>query len=335
MFHPVKAELTAQQPHWTGQLRSRKSQTASALQSASQSKQPAGTSTLAGGNKPLLSASYDAVPDCVWSELKPSVTNTLQSSTHLLEQSEQHVSVDGALVGLIKDDHTVVPQHVIQQTLPQQHAISHVLDVSLWAGAVLKADRVPDLHPHIRQHHYLGRVLHGTGSVITLQAPQTTLVPRHAGCDTTRPQDSLWTGLRGGGAIISPQLLPSHPYPRVYRSCAADLTRQPTPQVKKLLQPHLFSQAHSLLLCHTLGYAHGGNAARLCAADLAPLAEAGLLQVLRHLCGLAAACLTNDHQHLRGNNTATQRHSNTKNLRLLCKAEVARQGLRALLVAQS
>lgn len=85
-----------------------------------------------------------------------------------------------------------------------------------------------------------------------------------AGCDTRKPKQR-----RKLHAPLSPQLL-----------------------------THLLAQAHSLLLSHTLGNAHGGHAARLCAADLAALAEARLLEVLRHLRGLAAARLANHHQHL-------------------------------------
>lgn len=44
-----------------------------------------------------------------------------------------------------KGVHAHLAQHVVQQRLAQQHAVSHVLDHRLLAGAVLKADGVADL----------------------------------------------------------------------------------------------------------------------------------------------------------------------------------------------
>jgi hypothetical protein len=61
---------------------------------------------------------------------------------------------------------------------------------------------------------------------------------------------------------------------------------------------HLLSQADSLLLGNTFGNAHGSHTTGLRTAQLASLAESSLLQVLCHLRGLAAARLTNHHQHL-------------------------------------
>lgn len=47
---------------------------------------------------------------------------------HLPEQPEEHVGVEGALMGLVHDDGAVVIQVRFPQGLSQQDAISHVLD---------------------------------------------------------------------------------------------------------------------------------------------------------------------------------------------------------------
>lgn len=44
------------------------------------------------------------------------------------------------------DESPVGRQVRLPQELPQQHAVSHVLDQGLVGGAVLKADGVADLH---------------------------------------------------------------------------------------------------------------------------------------------------------------------------------------------
>lgn len=61
---------------------------------------------------------------------------------------------------------------------------------------------------------------------------------------------------------------------------------------------YLLPQTHSLLFCHTLGNAHGCHTPGLGATNLAPGGEAGLLEVLSHLGGLATASFTNHHKHL-------------------------------------
>ena len=63
----------------------------------------------------------------------------------LLEQPQQYVGADGALMRLI-DHHDLVPaQAVVQQGLSQQHAVGHVLDAGGGGGAVVKADLVAHL----------------------------------------------------------------------------------------------------------------------------------------------------------------------------------------------
>ena len=66
---------------------------------------------------------------------------------HLLEDAEEDVGVEGALVGLVHDDGAVVVQVPLAQGLPQQHAVRHVLYHRLLARAVLKADCVAHLRP--------------------------------------------------------------------------------------------------------------------------------------------------------------------------------------------
>ena len=63
----------------------------------------------------------------------------------LLHQPEQHVRVDRALVRLVEHDDGVLLEVRVDQALPEQHAVRHVLDFRLGARAVLEADRVADL----------------------------------------------------------------------------------------------------------------------------------------------------------------------------------------------
>ena len=65
--------------------------------------------------------------------------------TWCLEEAEEDVGVDGALVCLIEHDDGVGRQGVVQQCLAQQHPIRHVFDHRLRAGAVLKPDCVAHL----------------------------------------------------------------------------------------------------------------------------------------------------------------------------------------------
>ena len=77
-----------------------------------------------------------------------------KQTAHLLEDAEQHVCVQGALVGLVHDDCRIVVQIPLPQGLPQQHPVRHVLDHRLLTGAVLKADRIAHL-----QQRPVGRAL--------------------------------------------------------------------------------------------------------------------------------------------------------------------------------
>lgn len=55
--------------------------------------------------------------------------------------------MDGPLVSFVQHDDGVLAELVVDQTLSQQHAVRHVLDDRLWAGAVLETDGVA----HLRQ----------------------------------------------------------------------------------------------------------------------------------------------------------------------------------------
>jgi hypothetical protein len=57
----------------------------------------------------------------------------------------------GALVSLVQDDDTVVVELVVQQALPEQHAVCHVLDVCRRARAILKTDGVAHLEARGQQ----------------------------------------------------------------------------------------------------------------------------------------------------------------------------------------
>lgn len=61
---------------------------------------------------------------------------------------------------------------------------------------------------------------------------------------------------------------------------------------------HLFSQFHVHLLADSLCHAHSCYSPGLGAADLAPLVEACLVEILRDLGGLSAACFSDDDEHV-------------------------------------
>jgi len=73
-----------------------------------------------------------------------------------LEDAEEHVGVQGALVRLVHDKRGVVVEVCLAQGLTQQHAVRHVLDDGLGRGAVLEADGVAhlvaQLHLHLLRH---------------------------------------------------------------------------------------------------------------------------------------------------------------------------------------
>ena len=62
-----------------------------------------------------------------------------------LEEAEQDVGVDGALVRFVQDDDAVRAHGLVQQTLTQQHAVRHIFDHRLRPGAVLETDRIAHL----------------------------------------------------------------------------------------------------------------------------------------------------------------------------------------------
>ena len=79
------------------------------------------------------------------------VTSSAQATpTHpiwyLLEQAEEYVSVYGSLVSLVQHHNGVLLQITINETLPQQHTICHVLDDCVLTGHVFKTNCVSNLH---------------------------------------------------------------------------------------------------------------------------------------------------------------------------------------------
>lgn len=73
---------------------------------------------------------------------------------YLLEETEQNISVDGSLVSFVQHDYGVLAQLGVDQTLPQQHTVCHVLDYRLRACAVLESDGVTHLQEANRTSRY-------------------------------------------------------------------------------------------------------------------------------------------------------------------------------------
>lgn len=65
--------------------------------------------------------------------------------SHLLQEAEEHVGVDGPLVGFVQHDEGILAHVGVYQTFPLQHSVGHVLDHRLGTGAVLKANGVAHL----------------------------------------------------------------------------------------------------------------------------------------------------------------------------------------------
>ena len=63
----------------------------------------------------------------------------------ILDEAEEDVGVERALVRLVDDHHAVLLQSRLGEELAQQHAVRHVLHDRLVARVVLEADGVPDL----------------------------------------------------------------------------------------------------------------------------------------------------------------------------------------------
>lgn len=71
------------------------------------------------------------------------------SALRSLHHTKEHICVHGAFVGFIKDYHSVLQQQGISYGLPQQHAISHELQLRLRGGDIFEAHRVADLNRRI------------------------------------------------------------------------------------------------------------------------------------------------------------------------------------------
>mmetsp|Transcript_7308 Transcript_7308/g.17712 ORF Transcript_7308/g.17712 Transcript_7308/m.17712 type:complete len:239 (+) Transcript_7308:1578-2294(+) len=66
-------------------------------------------------------------------------------SQRFLHEPEEDVGVDGTFVGLVEHDQRVTRTVGIHKAFTQQHAIRHVLDHRLVAGAILKPNAVANL----------------------------------------------------------------------------------------------------------------------------------------------------------------------------------------------
>ncbi len=64
---------------------------------------------------------------------------------HLSEKPEEHVSVEGALMGLVHDYRAVVVQIWLPQRFPQKNPIRHVFYYSLLWCTVFKTDGITNL----------------------------------------------------------------------------------------------------------------------------------------------------------------------------------------------
>ena len=64
---------------------------------------------------------------------------------HVLHDAEEHIRMDGPLVGLVQHDARIVAHVLIDQRFSKEHTISHVLDLGGVRGAVLESDGVADL----------------------------------------------------------------------------------------------------------------------------------------------------------------------------------------------
>jgi hypothetical protein len=79
------------------------------------------------------------------SEQEANITMVLPGGGGLLEQPEQNVRVERALVRLVEHDGGVLGQQLVGQALPHQYAVGHVLDLGGGRGLVVEADGVADL----------------------------------------------------------------------------------------------------------------------------------------------------------------------------------------------
>ena len=63
----------------------------------------------------------------------------------LLEEAEEHIRVDCALVGLVQHEDRVLAQVGVDKALSQKHTFCHVLDLRLGGCAVLETNGVAHL----------------------------------------------------------------------------------------------------------------------------------------------------------------------------------------------
>lgn len=68
---------------------------------------------------------------------------------YLLQQPKEHICVYGPFMGLIQHDNGILGEIWVYQALSQQHAICHVFDDSLRAGAVFKTNGVANLEGRV------------------------------------------------------------------------------------------------------------------------------------------------------------------------------------------
>jgi len=132
-----------------------------------------------------------------------------------LEQAEEDVGVDGALVRLVQHDHAVGAEPVVQQRLAQEHAVRHVLDHRLGPGAVLEADGVA--HLRARAAFFNMALARRAGA-----ARARTLCPRSQARHTRSPPGAP-PGVAGGrgGRASSPRRQPTSSLTRLAMLMAA------------------------------------------------------------------------------------------------------------------
>lgn len=65
--------------------------------------------------------------------------------SYLFQETKQDISAHGSFVSFVQHDDGILRHVTINETLPQQHTVCHVLDLRLRTGAVLKPNGVPDL----------------------------------------------------------------------------------------------------------------------------------------------------------------------------------------------